>query len=164
MMTIRYRWFYILMAVWLVGATGVPIRAQKKGALKPSIAAAPTTVKPGEKFEVKVALNLPSGMHINSNKPEDEFTIATEMKMSPAAGFTLETPRYPAGKKQTFNYAPKGLTVYEGAVQITVPVQVSKDTKPGQYPIKGQFRWQPCDANVCYPPEKADLTVTVQVK
>ena len=151
----------VMMVVTLTAGGAL---AQKKGAIKPVVTVVPAAVKAGEKVEVKVTLNLGSGLHINSNQPEDEFAIATDLKMSDAAGLVIEAPRYPAGKKHTYSYAPKGLTVYEGKVEIAVPVQVKKDTKPGQYPLKGRLTFQPCDADVCYPPEKADVAATVQVK
>ncbi|MBI1746315.1 MAG: hypothetical protein HYR55_06970 [Acidobacteria bacterium] len=138
--------------------------AQKKSPLKPGVQIVPATVRPGEKAELKVTLNLSSGMHINSYKPEDEFAIATELKVGEVPGLVLELPRYPSGKKHTYSYAPEGLTVYEGYVAIVLPLQVKKETKPGRYSIKGQLKWQPCDANVCYPPEKADIVALIHVK
>ncbi len=97
-----------------------------------------------------VKAKLTSGWHANSHKPSEDYLIATEVKLDPAAGAHFGEPRYPEGKAQKFAFSETPLSVYADEFTIEVPVEWSASgTAPG---VSGSVEFQACNDTQCLAP------------
>ena len=79
-------------------------------------------------------------------------------------------PRYPETKPLKFNALDVTLNVYEGIVDIAIPVSLTAEVMNWTIPNKPKFieiplsiRYQACSDTVCYPPKTEKLSVKVPV-
>ena len=69
------------------------------------------------------------------------------------------------GCQFALQFSPKEkLSVYTGDIVTQVPVIVAKDASAGQYSLTGEFKYQACNDNSCFPPETLPVEITVVVK
>jgi len=114
------------------------------------------TVPSGKASPVALHFRVKEGLHINSNKPKDEFLIPTVFSIPEASGVRLERADYPAGKEFELPVEPgTKLIVYTGDFAIEARLVA----QPGDHMVEAKLRYQACDANVCLPPK----TITVPI-
>jgi|GEM_PF-2008910 DsbC/DsbD-like thiol-disulfide interchange protein len=126
----------------------------------------PKTVTPGGKAIVIVTVNVEKGIHINANQPGDENLIPTVLQFttpSKTSGVVLGKPIYPTPKAMPNIMGSGTMYVYEGKVQIKVPVTVSKSAK-GSARLTGKLRTQGCNETTCFPPITFPLEVPVTIE
>ena len=80
---------------------------------------------PGE-GELALQVTIASGWHVNSHKPSEDYLIATEAILDPAAGVRFAEAKYPDGKTMKFSFSESPLSVYDGTFSIAVPVTWEK--------------------------------------
>jgi thiol:disulfide interchange protein len=107
-------------------------------------------------------VSLPEGLHTQSNKPRDPLLIPTELSFDPPAGVTVNEIVWPPATD--FNQAgqDKPLAVFER--EFVIGVQLSlPSTAAGDLAVPAKLRYQACDANLCYPPQSAEVVWPVHV-
>lgn len=65
---------------------------------------------------------------------------------------------------ETFEYSPKPLSVYEGAVWIKAPVTVADGVGAGATRLALVIRYQACNSSACLKPESITLFVPFLVE
>jgi peroxiredoxin len=124
---------------------------------------------PGSRITVSADVKLPAGVHVYA--PGAEGYRVTELEIQPAPEYTVASSSY-----------PKPESLYLAAIQETVPVfegdfRISQDVAVSYTPaflgslgangktieIAGEFRYQACDASICYLPETIPMKWQVQV-
>jgi hypothetical protein len=91
--------------------------------------------------------------------------IATELKAEKVEAITTDKPKYPVAKTQHFEFAEEPLAVYEGDVQIRLPLNVGVEkVAPGERSLPITVRVQACDNEKCFPPATLAATIPVAVK
>lgn len=119
-----------------------------------------SAVHPGDKIMLAVVVTVHDGLHAQSHTPVSDDYIPFEVK--PGAGGTFGTPVYPAGTDK--NYPDLGkLNVYEGDVVVRIPVTIPAGAKEGALKITGTVKYQACNDNQCFQPEKPDFSVETTV-
>jgi DsbC/DsbD-like thiol-disulfide interchange protein len=114
------------------------------------------TVPAGKASPVALHFRVKQGLHINSNKPKDEFLIPTVFSIPEASGVRLDGADYPAGKEFELPVEPgTKLIVYTG--EFTIDARIV--AQPGDHMVEAKLRYQACDANACLPPK----TITVPI-
>jgi DsbC/DsbD-like thiol-disulfide interchange protein len=114
------------------------------------------TVPVGKASAVAFHFRVAEGLHINSNKPKDEFLIPTVLTIPESSGVRLEGAEYPAGTEFELPVEPgTKLIVYTGDFTI----QAHLVAQPGDHMVEAKLRYQACDANACLPPK----TITVPI-
>jgi Disulphide bond corrector protein DsbC len=114
------------------------------------------TVAAGKAIPVAFHFRVAEGLHINSNKPKDEFLIPTVLTIPEASGVRLAGADYPAGTEFALPVEPgTKLIVYTGDFTI----QAHLVAQPGDHMVEAKLRYQACDANACLPPK----TITVPI-
>ena len=119
-------------------------------------------VRAGQNFEVPIKFWVADGYHINSNKPTEEYMIPTRIEWQPSA-FKHVSDDFPPPDQREFKFTSgKKLSVYEGArtlkARFTAPAGST-----GKQTIEGAFRYQACDNAACYPPNKVEIKLNVNV-
>jgi len=120
-------------------------------------------VHPGSKVKVAVVAEIPSGLHINEHKPTLEYLIPTEVKITSAEPLTVERVFYPPGQARKFTFEDKPLSVYEGTVVVGALLNVSSAAAAGDYTLHGEFSYQACNDQACFPPASVPVTALVKV-
>ena len=127
------------------------------------VRSADVSIPAGGNADATVTLSISPRYHINANPATFPYLIPTAVNPGKSEGIIAGSPVYPAGQKKKFQFAEEPLAVYEGAVQIKMPLRVATNiTGPGRLPISVTV--QACDHEKCYAPATLDATITVNVK
>lgn len=122
------------------------------------------TIPRGHPTTVQLNFRIPSGFHINSNQPKQEYLKKTELKMDPPTDIAIEKLTYPNGEDRSFPFAPdEKLNVYTGDVAIGVVVRPLRTVMPARYAVHGILKYQACDNAACYPPKQLPVSFEVKV-
>jgi DsbC/DsbD-like thiol-disulfide interchange protein len=109
-----------------------------------------------------VTMNIPGGLHANSNRPGSEYAIPTTLKVS-AKGATVNGVTYPAGRSRKFSFSDDTLNVYEGSKTFSFNVKVPANFKGKVLNITAVVRYQACTNEVCYAPASKTVRITANV-
>lgn len=124
----------------------------------------PVTVAPGKSTPLELTFHIKSGYHINSSKPLMPELIPTSLDLTPPASLAIAKVQYPTGQLTSFPFDPnEKLSVYSGDVIIKAALISQANAAPGTYTVRGEFKYQACDNNACYPPKKLPVQFDVQV-
>ncbi|MGB7159000.1 MAG: protein-disulfide reductase DsbD domain-containing protein [Tepidisphaeraceae bacterium] len=123
----------------------------------------PPTLKHGQSATITVTAQIPQGFHTQSHTPSNENFIAYVVTMDPASGFEFSEPMYPKGEDHTYP-ALGTLNVYEGKVEVKVPVKVKPDAPAGPVTLGGKVRLQMCDDKMCFSPMTPKFTIAATVE
>ena len=120
------------------------------------------TARVGSTVAVKLSLELRSGYHCNSNKPNDDYLIP--LKLTWAAG-PLESPEvvYPAPQLEKYSFSETPLSVYTGNFELTTKFKVAASGTPGMGTATGKLRYQACTDRMCLPPKTIDVSVPLDL-
>jgi len=164
-LTVMTRRLSIVLALAVGALAAAPIVRAQSRAPRAELAAAVETakVRAGRPATLVLNVTLPPNVHVQSNKPRDEAFFPTALVLTPPAGVTVTTTKYPAAVdfKQEGQDAP--LAVFEKSFSVTVTVAVAASVKSGELVVPGRFDYQACDDKVCYRPVKTDVTWTLTV-
>jgi hypothetical protein len=120
-----------------------------------------TEVRPGEEFAVRLMIQIADGWHINSNEPRQDFLVPTSLASAGSIPVTAGRIAYPAGRE--LELAGDTLLVYEGKVDLTVPITVAADAAPGPGSVVLRLRFQACDSASCLPPDRVEVELPLTV-
>jgi len=128
-----------------------------------TVSAAEISLRAGEKAEAVVAVIVADGYHINGNPASEDYLRPTELKLEPAAEINLGKFVYPPAEMKKFDFAEKPISVYEGTVNIKIPIQTNKNAKPGRTVLRGTVRAQPCNDSACFPSRTIEVYLPIQL-
>lgn len=111
-----------------------------------------------------VRLEISKGYHINANPPSERQLIATELKVEPGEGLNVGQPVYPPAVTKKLAFSDKPLAVYEGGVEIKLPLRAAGSAAKGPRTLPLKLRVQACDDLACYPPGTIDVPLRLTVK
>ena len=117
----------------------------------------------GGSAETSVRLDIAEGYHVNANPPSDKFYIGTELTAEAQEGITPGKPTYPAALTKKFGFAEKPLAVYEGRVDIKLPLKAAATASKGRHTFKARVRVQPCNDEACLQPRTIEAAIPVIV-
>ena len=122
------------------------------------------TVTRGGTGRGSVVLNIPGGLHVNSNRPASEYAIATSVSVSSNGGVRTGTVSYPRGTNRKFQFSETTINVYEGRVAFPFTVRVPANFRGDTVRVRAVVRYQACTNEVCYPPKSKEIILTGRVK
>lgn len=109
-----------------------------------------------EDNQLHVELDMAPGWHVNANKPNQDYLIATTLLDS--SGSEVAQTQYPAVVSKTLGFNDSGeLALYENKVVITAPLSSSVDDALASY----MLQLQACDETICLAPEDVPLSVSM---
>lgn len=116
----------------------------------------------GKSVRVTVTLDIPQGLHVNSNRPKGDNLIATVVTPT-GGGLRFGAVRYPAGHDKVFGFSRNALNVYEGRVTFSFPVTLPANFKGNTTDFRVAVRYQACTDEVCYPPKTKRINMSARV-
>jgi len=118
----------------------------------------------GRTVQAAIVIDIPSGYHVNANRPLGKYAIPTALKIEAPRGVTVGAVTYPRAivrKLKAVNNEP--LAVYEGRAILRFNVTVAANYQGGEVVLKGHLRYQSCNDEVCFPPKNQDLDLGIGV-
>ena len=141
-----------------------PIAKLRKRPVTLQAFASDVTVKPGQKVQMSIKIEIDEGYHINSSQPLTSNLIATSISLKKLAQAAIGTIRYPKGKEVKFQFSPESISVYEESVRIEFAVTIAKDAKAGKSNLEIQVQTQACTETLCLAPEIHVLSIPIQIE
>jgi DsbC/DsbD-like thiol-disulfide interchange protein len=115
----------------------------------------------GAKLSLFVEVTPKPGMHVYAPGSNDYIPIT--LKLNPQAPLKAGKLAYPKSELMTF--ADEKVPVFQKPFKLTQDVTLDKSLKPGAtVVVTGTVNYQACDDRVCYAPESAPVSWTVNVK
>jgi cytochrome c biogenesis DsbD-like protein/carboxypeptidase family protein len=118
----------------------------------------------GRTVQAAIVMEIPSGYHVNSNRPLNKYSIPTALKIEGPRGVTIGPVIYPRAivrKLKAVNNEP--LAVYEGRAILRFNVAVPANYQGGEVVLKARLRYQSCNDEVCFPPKNQDVDMGIGV-
>jgi len=125
---------------------------------------APDKVKKGRIARATVVMEIPSGLHVQSNKPLDKFLVATKLDVETPSGMTVGPITYPRAQMRKLKFSKNTVAVYEGRTMIRFNVTVPANYSGGSGDIKGKLRFQACNDESCFPPVTREVKMWLNVE
>jgi thiol:disulfide interchange protein DsbD len=145
----------------LLGVAGASAQGGRpKAEITPVVAG---TATPGGKARVALKVDLPEGLHTQSDKPRDPTFIPTVLTVETPAGVTVEEIVFPPASDLKQAGLPEPLSVFGEHFAIGVEVSLANNVQAGELVLPAKLRYQACDANLCYPPATANVQWKVPV-
>lgn len=120
------------------------------------------TLKQGESKPVDLTIIVKSGWHINSNKPNDEFLIPSEITIK-GNGLKLNKVTYPKAQELSLAFSEALVSVYEGTESAKLTISAKPDAVPGKQKILVSLDYQACNDNSCMPPNVVTTELDVEI-
>ena len=117
----------------------------------------------GRPTRVSIVIDIPSGYHINSNRPLETYLIATSVRVEAENGLRPGPVSFPRPLLRTFKFSKKQLSVYEGQVRLKFNVTVPANYSDNSAKVKARVRLQSCDDEVCFAPKNYDVNLKIGV-
>lgn len=117
----------------------------------------------GKPLRVAIVIDVPSGYHINSNRPLESYLIATSVKVEPENGLRAGVVTYPRPVMRNFKFSRKQMSVYEGQARLKFSVPIPANYADGSARIKARVRLQSCNEEACFPPKSFDVDLKIDV-
>jgi thioredoxin:protein disulfide reductase len=111
-------------------------------------------IHPGDTFQIALAVRIPAGLHINSDKPNLDFMIPTEVKLNPVPDFSFSPPQFPQARMKKFSFSDDKISILQDQFHILIDVSTSPQLAIGSHTISGIFSYQGCTDVLCYAPRQ----------
>jgi len=116
------------------------------------------TFRPYEKHELRVALDLPAGLHLyGSPLPADFIPLA--VSVAPFDGLDVDPVVLPEPKPRRFEGIEEDLPVYERRVETRGAFNIVPFLENASIAVTVSY--QACTDTICYPPESVTLEVAL---
>lgn len=118
----------------------------------------------GRTVRAAIVVEIPSGYHVNANRPLGKYAIPTTLKIEAPKGISVGPVSFPQAivrkLKATNN---ESLAVYEGRAILRFNVTVPASYPDGSLNLKARIRYQSCNDEVCFPPKNQDIDMGIAV-
>ena len=121
------------------------------------------TAKRGIATRSSVVLEIPHGLHVNSNRPNNEYLIPTVVHLS-GKGVKVSKVSYPRGMDVKFKFSEKELNVYEEKIVFPFTVTVPKGFRGKNITVDVAVDFQACTEELCYPQRSEKVSITAAVR
>ncbi len=120
------------------------------------------SLQQGENFSINVSITVDATWHINSNKPNDDFLIPTEISAR-GNGLKLISVNYPKAKELNFSFSDKPVSVYEATTNARLSFKASQDAPIGKQKIIVTLDYQACNDISCLPPNSTTAELEIEI-
>jgi thiol:disulfide interchange protein DsbD len=115
-------------------------------------------------FKLAVRLKIKESWHINSDKPKEDFLIASVVSIDTSDNnFKVVKTYYPKAKDYKLSFSETPLSVWDGEVTIGALIKVNENIKPGSYNLIVNFDYQACNDMSCLAPNSVQDTLEISI-
>ncbi len=123
--------------------------------------AEPVAVKRGSVVVQTLDVSILPGLHVNSDKPKDEFLIP--FKLTWTSG-PLEAQEVTYPEPEEISVGSQRLAVFTGKFKIVTKFKAAAGATPGPGPMVGKLRYQACNSEMCFRPASLEVHVPVTIE
>ena len=115
--------------------------------------------------DVVARIEVPAGRHVYA-APAPAGNVPVQLVLHEDPSIVVREQVRPASTSHTLGATGEVIQVYEGAVELRVPIALNGDAaKPTaesqEITLSGELRWQTCDDQVCDIPRRETFSITV---
>lgn len=118
---------------------------------------------PGGTILAALEVKIQEGWHVHSDRPLEEFLIATDLAITPPEGITLSRIVYPEAVLLETEMSSEPMAVFESEFVIGIALQVGEDVAPGSHLLGIALHYQACNDRLCVAPATLELEETLRV-
>jgi thioredoxin:protein disulfide reductase len=152
-----------VLAVLLSLAAAAALDAQGRPRAVVNPAVETDGVPAGTATRIALTVTLPSGVHVQSDKPRDPSLIPTVLTIEPPAGVRVTHLVFPAPTDFKQEGQAEPLAVFEQDFVVGAELAIADSVAAGDVVIPGRLRYQACDDKICYQPTTAPVEWTLRV-
>lgn len=141
-----------------------PVPPQSAADVNVSGSVAPDKVKKGRVVRASVVMDIPNGLHVQSNKPLDKFLVPTKLDVETPSGMKVGPISYPRPVMRNLKFSKGSVAVFEGRATLRFNVTVPANYSGGSGEIKGKLRFQACNDESCFPPITREVKMYLNVE
>lgn len=155
-----------LLLVLLLPATlhSNPRPPQSSSDVKVNGSLAPDKIKKGRVVRGSVVMEIPAGLHVQSNKPLDKYLIPTKLDIETPSGMKVGPVSYPRAIMRNLKFSKSAVAVYEGRATLRFNLTVPANYSGSSGEIKGKLRFQACNDEACFPPVTREVKMWLNVE
>src|SRR5215216_1408815 len=163
---IKHSRIFSLIVLLLIPATlySKPAPPQSSSDVNVSGSIAPDKAKKGRTVRATVVMDIPSGLHVQSNKPLDKFLVPTKLDVETPSGMKVGPISYPRALMRKLKFSKGAVAVFEGKAVLRFNVTVPANYSGGSGDIKGKLRFQACNDESCFPPVTREVKMWLNVE
>ncbi|MCX7875405.1 MAG: protein-disulfide reductase DsbD [Melioribacteraceae bacterium] len=120
------------------------------------------SIDAGKEFQINLQAKIQNGWHINSNKPLDEFLIATKIFIKDK-NFEIKKIEYPKAKEIKLEFSENPVSVFDGTENFKVTLVSKNNLSNDEYKLPIYFYYQGCNNESCMPPNEISTEVVLKV-
>jgi hypothetical protein len=147
--------------LFLIGASNLIVNAQGNVPINGSIGNG--RLQRGKAATVTIVMDIPGGLHVNSNRPLSQYAIPTKIGVS-GTGLKIGIVKYPRGATKKFSFSEEQISVYEGRTVFSFPITIPANFKGNVAKVRATVNYQSCTDEVCYRPRNEEITLSAVVK
>ena len=142
----------------------VTLYAQSASDVNVSGSIAPDKIKKGRIVRGTVTIDIPSGLHVQSNRPLDKYLVATKLDLETPSGMKVGPVSYPRAVMRNLKFSKGAVAVFEGRAVLRFNVTVPANYNGSSGEIKGKLRFQACNDDSCFPPQTREVKMWLNVE
>lgn len=120
-------------------------------------------IAPGGKAQARLTVTIAPGFHVQANPASQPNLIPLRLALRAQPPLRLGVPVYPQGKSHRLQGSDLEFSVYDGTIEVGVPVEAAKDAAQLETTIDGTLRYQACDDRLCLRPQDVPVRLMVRV-
>ena len=118
----------------------------------------------GRTVQGTVVMDIPSGYHVNSNRPLEKFLIATQLQIEAPNGIRVGPIRYPPPVMRSLKFSKSKVSVFEGRTTMRFSVTLPRSFKDNSAELKARLKFQSCNDDTCFPPQTREVKMWLNVE
>ncbi|HEY2972246.1 MAG TPA: protein-disulfide reductase DsbD N-terminal domain-containing protein [Pyrinomonadaceae bacterium] len=118
----------------------------------------------GRTVQGTISVDIPSGYHVNSNRPLEKFLIATQVQIEAPKGIRVGPVLYPRPLLRSLKFSKSKVSVFEGRTTIRFSVTVTRGFNGNSAELKARLRFQSCNDDLCFPPQSREVKVWLTIE
>lgn len=119
-------------------------------------------VRPGNRIQLRVDIDLPAGMHLYAPGTEGYRPVTLRLGEHPM--LTSSDTRFPEPEILFLPAIEERVPVYEDQVSLTRELTVSPRLREETFRIEAEVEYQVCSDEICYPPARQPLVFDLAVE
>jgi len=138
------------------------IFAQGSDVVKIAVKESSVKVSQGDEFKTTLEITIDQTWHINSQKPNDDFLIPSEITAK-GNGVKLIKVIYPEAHNIKLAFSEELVSVYEGTASAKLTFRVDKNAPVGKQKVLVTLDYQACNDMTCMPPNDVAAEFEIEV-
>jgi DsbC/DsbD-like thiol-disulfide interchange protein len=118
----------------------------------------------GRTVQGTITMDIPSGYHVNSNRPLERFLIATQLQIEAPKRIRVGPILYPRPLMRSLKFSKSKVSVFESHTTIRFAVTVPGSFIGNSVELKARLKFQSCNDDACFPPQTREVKLWLNVE